>query len=154
METIPVNDHRVPVTNLKLASALATMGVPLKKSDPVSKVYDDKNPRSTGGQMIFHFEAATADGLRTADLIKAFEDANADAQLDALIESLPQPHKSDLLKLLPLAIIAYARGILDNRERLLDLGKNAIGFVMVKKAQGFALINENASEKLKRKLLS
>ena len=115
--------------NLKLASVLATFGIPFRKDRPFSVVEDaDKdNQRS-----VTFFFSDTADGL--GGRIIATWEKGWDA-----IKNPEDP-------------LAYMRAVLENRERLLDAMNNATPLVKKSFGKATLLISKNASPDLKRRI--
>lgn len=151
-QTIPIGKTLFPTTNTKLAATLLTLGVPFAdaQAPPLTNVYSESRPYRAGmpGTITYHLGGQTQSGARSADLARAFEEAQADKRLDQLIEDIEQenPALGDRLrKLLPEALACYCRGVLENRERLLDLWRKAKPMVLVRKGENsFVLVPRNA----------
>lgn len=115
-------------TDTKLATCLATVGVPLRQQDPISRVVQR-------GRETWHywFRVEGAAGLSTSQLADAI--LAGQEQCEALREQLPD--------------LPGARAALFNREMLLDLGhKFCRRLVMVNLPGGAVML---ADEKLDAK---
>jgi len=115
--------------NLKLATALATMGVPFRNSEPfvVLEDADNGNQRS-----ITFFFNDTEDGL--GGKIMGIWEKGWSAITD------------------PEDPLAYIRATLENRERILDAMNNATPLVKKNFGKATLLISKNASPELKKRL--
>lgn len=160
-QTIRIDKTLYPTTNTKLAAALLTLGVPFfdPSVPPVSNVYSEEKPFKSAnlpGKVTYHLAGSTELGDKVSSLEAAWEGRVADRELDLLIEELVAKDPDiglRLRKLLPLALMAYARGFYENRERLLDLWKRATPMVCVKRGEcSFALVSRNASLEMLRHL--
>lgn len=147
-----LNDKRFLVKNTKAATALMTLGVSLKNEVPVTRIYDPQRPASTGGMATWNLQETNSDGVPTKDLHRAYEQREADVEMDKLVDSLPEPYRYRVKTLLPMAYAAMIRTALENRERLVDFVKKQTPYVKVPRGNGFVLLPANASEETKRKL--
>jgi len=115
--------------NLKLASVLATFGIPFRKDRPFSVVEDaDKNNQRS----VTFFFTDTEDGFG-GKIINVWERG---------WEAIKDPEEP----------IAYMRAVLENRERLLDAMNNATPLVKKSFGKATLLISKNASPELKKRI--
>lgn len=115
--------------NLKLASVLATFGVPFRKETAFSIVEDaDKSNQKS----VTFFFSDTLDGLGERIIAKWEKGWSA-------IDNPEDP-------------LAYCRAVLENRERLLDAMNNATPLVRKSFGKTILLISKNASQDLKKKI--
>lgn len=115
--------------NLKLATALATCGVPFRKNEPfvVMEDADNGNQRS-----VTFFFSDTEDGLG-GKIMDTW---------DKGWQAITNPEDP----------LAYIRATLENRERILDAMNNATPLVKKSFGKATLLISKNATPELKRKL--
>ena len=122
--------HFSGVTNTKMATVLATMGVALKKPG-IYITYDKDNPRSTGGQAHFLFEDLAAVDV----LSKVYEASEADAELEGYLEDLifklDASDHAELETKIRNAIIVYGRKFLDNYQSVVRSLKEDIAKYVV-----------------------
>ena len=115
--------------NLKLASVLATFGIPFRKEKAFSVIEDaDKNNQRS----VTFFFSDTADGLG-GRIVETWERG---------WEGIKDPEEP----------LAYMRAVLENRERLLDAMNNATPLVKKNFGKATLLISKNASQDLKKKI--
>jgi hypothetical protein len=115
--------------NLKLATALATMGIPFRKERGFSVVEDaDKNNH----REITFFFTDTPDGLG-GRIMQTWEKGWS---------AITNPEDP----------LAYIRATLENRERILDAMNNATPLVKKSFGKATLLISKNATPELKKKL--
>jgi hypothetical protein len=115
--------------NLKLATALATCGVPFRKNEPfvVMEDADNGNQRS-----VTFFFSDTEDGIG-GRIMDTWEKG---------WQAITNPEDP----------IAYIRATLENRERILDAMNNATPLVKKSFGKATLLISKNATPELKKKL--
>lgn len=115
--------------NLKLATALATCGVPFRKNEPfvIMEDADNGNHRS-----VTFFFSDTEDGLG-GKIMSVWEKG---------WPAITNPEDP----------LAYIRATLENRERILDAMNNATPLVKKTFGRATLLISKNASSELKKKL--
>jgi len=120
-------------TDTKLASCLATVGVPLRQQDPITRVV--KNGRESWH---FWFEASGAGGATTDQIAEAV--LNGQETTEAMADKLPD--------------LPGARAALFNREALLDLGnRHCRRLVMVTLPSGTVILaDEHLSAETKRQV--
>lgn len=120
-------------TDTKVASTLATVGVALRKQDPISRVVQK-------GRETWHywFEIGGAGGVPTGEIVEAI--LQGQEACEALRDKLPD--------------LPGARAALYNREILLDLGHNKCRrLVMVNLPNGgIMLADEKLSPDVKRQV--
>ena len=120
-------------TDTKVASTLATVGVPLRNEEPISRVVQR-------GRETWHywFETSGAGGVPTSDIASAIIEGQESCE--ELREKLPD--------------LPGARASLYNRELLLDLGnKRCRRLVMVKlPGGGIMLADEKLAPEVKRQV--
>lgn len=115
--------------NLKLATALATMGIPFRKERAFSVVEDaDKNNQ----REVTFFFTDTPDGLGGRIM----------ATWEKGWPAITNPEEP----------LAYIRAALENRERILDAMNNAVPLVKKVFGKVILLISKNATPELKKKL--
>ncbi len=148
-----------PTTNTKVAAMLLTLGVPFAdphQADLCRNIYSEQKPYRTGmpGEVTYLIGAKTAEGIQAADLQAAYDAAEADRTLDRLVDEIEaaSPARGKRLRLiLPLALAAYARGFYENRDRLLDLWKQARPMILIQRSEtSWTLIPRNASAATRR----
>jgi hypothetical protein len=124
--------NHIPTNNIKIASALCAIGIPLRKTDPVTWVRQEKNGKPHD-QYTFWFDAprAEVEGLLNA----SYE------FLNNWKYTLPEKH--------PLYLVLAA---LYNREILLKLMRDSTPFVQVEKGGKTLLMPVNASPYLKKEM--
>lgn len=115
--------------NLKLATTLATFGVPFRKDEPLRVIEDSDNGNK---KTIFFFFEDTTEKLGE-QIIQRWE-----AGWSAITD-YDDP-------------LAYCRAALENRERLLDAMNNSTPLVKKQMGKTTLLISKNASQELKKKL--
>ena len=115
--------------NLKLATALATMGVPFRAKEPFVVIEDADNKSH---REITFFFSDTDDGLGGKIMTMWGKGWSA-------ITNTEEP-------------IAYIRATLENRERLLDAMNNATPLVKKTFGKATLLISKNASPDLKKRI--
>lgn len=120
-------------TETKVAATLATVGVPIREQDPISRVVQK-------GRETWHywFQLEGAGGIPTAQIVQAILEGQE--ACEALREQLPD--------------LPAARAALFNREILLDLGHNKCRrLVMVNLPNGgIMLADEKLSATTKRQV--
>lgn len=155
-----INDNRYITSNSKLVTALTTIGVKLKKKDPVMRLYTEKSPKTAkgGGEARFSLETELLNSddskFETKDLVLAFVERTADdifkEKLDALLVDSKgtdlYPKLLDLKRQFMFAMMSYMSVCLDNREKIIDYVKTLKGFLMIKKGEGFMLIHEDLKQ--------
>lgn len=115
--------------NLKLATTLATMGIPFRKERAFSVVEDaDRNNQ----REVTFFFTDTPDGLG-GRIIQTWEKGWS---------AITNPEEP----------LAYIRAALENRERILDAMNNATPLVKKNFGKATLLISKNATSELKKKL--
>lgn len=118
-------------TDTKIASCLCTVGAPIRKQDPISRVVQR-------GRETWHywFELEGANGVPTAEIVEAI--INGQEACEKLRDKLPD--------------LPGARAALFNREILLDLGHNKCRrLVLVNlKNGGMMLADEKLNAETKR----
>lgn len=115
--------------NLKLASVLATSGIPFRKERAFSIVEDaDRNNQ----REVTFFFTDTEDGLG-GRIMQAWEKGWS---------AITNPEDP----------LAYMRAVLENRERILDAMNNATPLVKKNFGKATLLISKNATSELKKKL--
>ena len=123
------NEKILFTKNLKLATALSTMGIPFSKERAFSVVEDaDNNNQRT---VTFFFQD-TQDSLG-ARLMATWEKGWS---------AMTNPEDP----------LAYIRAALENRERLLDAMNNATPLVKKSFGKATLLISKNASPDLKKRI--
>ena len=125
-----MNQEKILFTkNLKLASVLATFGIPFRNERPFSVVEDadSNNQRS-----VTFFFSDTEDGLG-GRIVETWGKG---------WEGIKDPEEP----------MAYMRAVLENRERLLDAMNNATPLVKKNFGKATLLISKNASQDLKKKI--
>lgn len=164
--TIAVNKQSFATENTKMAAALAAIGVPLIKENPVTNIYTKEKPCPRAkpgeagwvpGRVSFHFELERGPGEPTSKYNLAYADANADAAMDILLERLVEKSREtrhqdmeliqivdEIKKLRPLDNLTHCRRALENRELLIHLVRSAKELVMVRKGEGFVLLSRYA----------
>jgi len=115
--------------NLKLATALSTMGIPFRKERAFSIVEDAD--RGNQREVTFFF-TDTPDGLG-GRIMQTWEKGWS------AITNQEDP-------------LAYIRAALENRERILDAMNNATPLVKKSFGKATLLISKNATPELKKKL--
>lgn len=148
-ETHQIGAGFYPTTNTLFAAALTTMGVPFcseKGIDATSNIYSEQKPFRRDakgdplpGEVTYYLALGSETcGLPVNKLADAFLHPKADVALDEALAALSKAMErtpvlkkqvDDIIKLLPLAIMAYARGFADNRARLADEWRNATPFL-------------------------
>jgi hypothetical protein len=105
------------ITNTKLATVLATMGLPLRKHG-VYITYDKENPKSSGGTAHFLFEDSIQN--RVGKLSEIYNEGKADEDLDNYLEvlkaTMPPAAFEELESKITDALIVYGRKFLDNYQ--------------------------------------
>lgn len=115
-------------TNIDLAAALAAVGVPLRKNNPVRILTGHKDRRA------FFFEQASPCGkFRTLDLIRAWDNK--------------QWHRDH-----PEHPFAYVKVALHNRHRLIEYIKGSVPIFVAEKHGKLAFLSVNASPETERKV--
>lgn len=118
-------------TDTKIAACLCTVGAPIRKQDPISRVIQR-------GRETWHywFELEGANGVPTAEIVEAI--INGQEACEKLRDKLPD--------------LPGARAALFNREILLDLGHNKCRrLVLVNlKNGGMMLADEKLNAETKR----
>ena len=115
--------------NIKLASVLATYGIPFREKEPMAVIEDADNGNKRSVTFFFN-DLADGTGGRIIDLWEKGWGA---------ITNLDDP-------------LAYCRAVLENRERLLDAMNNATPLVRKQFGKATLLISKSASPELRRKL--
>jgi len=115
--------------NLKLATALVTMGIPFRKERAFSVVEDAD--RGNQREVTFFF-TDTPDGLG-GRIMQTWEKGWS---------AITNPEDP----------LAYIRAALENRERILDAMNNATPLVKKNFGKATLLISKNATPELKKKL--
>ena len=115
--------------NIKLASTLATFGIPFRDKEPMAVIEDadDGNRRSV---TFFFSDLPNGLGGRIMELWEKGWSA---------ITNHDDP-------------LAYCRAVLENRERLLDAINNATPLVKKQFEKATLLVSKNASQDLRKKL--
>jgi len=113
---MPIENIWSGITNTKLATVLATMGMPLRKPG-VYITYDKENPRSSGGTAHFLFEASP----RLSKLSSVYNDGKADSELDQYLDhtlrfKLSPEDLEELESKIRDALMVYGRKFLDNYQ--------------------------------------
>jgi hypothetical protein len=122
--------NHIPTNNLKIASALAALGIKLREPDSVTCEHQIKDGRAHD-QFIFWFDD---DPGKVKPLLNA-----AYAFLHNWEYTLPENHP-----------IYMMLGCLYNRETFLKRMRDATPFVRIEKGSTTVLMPVNASEKLKK----
>jgi len=144
----------VATTNLKLAAALASVGVPLV--DPgISKIRGRHDGERVSTQVTFHFGTSTVDGRdETAKLIRCWNyPTDAITEREILMGQL-RAAMDNRDKLLVAIKDPDLRDALDVENQLSTLARRITSLVMVKKGNGFILVPENAPEPFVRTMLN
>jgi hypothetical protein len=115
--------------NLKLATTLATFGVPFREDEPLRIIEDADNGNK---KTVFFFFDDTPDGLGQKIMNKWEGGWEA-------ITNYDDP-------------LAYCRAILENRERLLDAMNKSTPLIKKQFGKTFLLISKNATPELRKKL--
>lgn len=141
-----------------LAAALLTAGVDYsEESGTGDRILSASNPRSSGGKTGVYLQPVSRDGVDAEALQNAYEDREADKELDRAIESLPinDALKRELLQLAQLSAMAYIRAAFQNRR---DLERDAGGaepLIEIARGGRSAIVPANhRSSALNRKLLA
>lgn len=115
--------------NIKLASVLATFGIPFRESEPMAVVEDADNGNK---RSVTFFFTDLPNGLG-GRLVELWEKGWS------AITNYDDP-------------LAYCRAVLENRERLLDAINNATPLVKKQFGKATLLVSKNASSELRKKL--
>ena len=152
--TVNIGWQAFETSNLKLAAALIAKGGLLKKDKPFSHVYNNRHLWAPGktGLVTWYFEVLTKDGIKIADLARAWEEGNADVERDKVIGDIPEPHRSRLLAVIDKADMAWMRGGMINREGLLDIVRKGEAKAQIEK-DGISIIvpHGDGPNKMKQK---
>jgi hypothetical protein len=120
-------------SNLKAATALATLGFKFAPGNPVTRIVRTDGKEST----VFWFEAVNREGRKAAEVILGMTKGGED--LD----------KSD-----PENIVNYLRSFAANRDVLVDIIRGTPRMIEIERNGKRIAISENASEEMKRKFAS
>lgn len=112
-------------TNLKVATAAATLGATLRPYDPCTCTVDE------GGKRTFTFWFSGGGGEAKEEMEKSWSAMQCPAE----------------------SPIRYIRAALENRENLMGLMKRAEPLLVIKRGEQTLLVPERARPELKRKLL-
>lgn len=142
-------------THTPIAVALLTAGVGPALIDErqrlVHRQYDENHPMrrdaqgrpTSPGQVTYLLDMQASDGTATKDLASAYERGTSDAELDAAIDALPEPYREKIRKLLPLAYMAHARVLLQNRGILMRIVNGAPAFLRLRRPDGSYTLQES-----------
>jgi hypothetical protein len=113
-------------TNIKVASAVATLGGKLRKSDPVTHIVKEDGTR----QVTFWFESGEGDEARREMEVK-WSEMKSDEE----------------------SKVRYIRAALENRETLLGLVKRAEPIQIIQRGGQTLIVPLNAKPELKKAIL-
>ena len=143
-------------TNTFLAAALTTVGVEFKRHPSlpsISNVYDETRPfkrdargRPLPGEVMYYLEnQGVTMGVPFGNLILGWEEGRADTEFHEVLQQLVKECASNpklspltirLQKLFPAMLMAHARGIADNRNRISDLWRKCIPYLRFRRPNG------------------
>jgi hypothetical protein len=136
-------------TNTKQVAALFALGVALLPpdqldgGDPVTRFFTEANPYNPrnpddGGQLQWLLESRSVTGHATESLMDAWEHhREADAELDAFVESLDADIRAILKRLIPRAMMAAIRAGMYNWTDLATAAKKATKMVAFRDGDRF-----------------
>ena len=113
-------------TNIKIASAVCTLGGKLRQSDPVTHIIKEDGSR----QVTFWFETGEGDEARR-EMERKWHEMKCDEE----------------------SVIRYIRAALENRETLLGLVKRAEPIQVIQRGGQTLIVPLNAKPELKKAIL-
>jgi hypothetical protein len=158
MKSLPPTLRSFQTPNTKQAAALFTAGVPFFSSNAgdeiVANVYTEERPYADGmpGHVFYFLSPTGPDGVETEKLCESYDspDFAPVAALDALVAEIAQtdPAMGERLRSAVLhATVSISRAALENRERFIDLWRNARPMIMVKRGEkALTLINRDSKK--------
>jgi len=143
-----------------LAAALLTAGVRLTNDagQPIEQVFSESFPMGSSlGRRGVQLAKESTEGINTDALHNAYQDAEADRELDRAIEGLPisDNQKRELLQLAQLSAMSYMAHAFRNRKILEDAAGKTSPLIEVAKGGRFALVPAHGrSDEMNRKLMA
>jgi hypothetical protein len=158
MKKLPPAMRAFQTPNTKQAAALLTANVPFFSSsvgdDIVANVYTEDRPYKDGrpGHIFYFLSPTSLDGFDAEELTAAFFDDEFTPvkELDALVEEVGQVDPTlgeKLRKAIPRATVSISRCALENRERIIDLWRNAKPMILVKRGEkSLSLVSRDSTK--------
>jgi len=147
--------------DFKLAVCLASLGIPFKNEMAGFTLAEKNRERST---FCFELDADNSAGISRKELVEAYTRYNDDQKLDELMDKLVQEASHggkeglvecalEIQRLIPLAMICYMRGVLENRTTIATSFKRETRMVYTPHRKGFVVMSTKAPDHVKRRLL-